>query len=75
MRFLFGCSHKRTSFPITLPERARKIASTSLDAAPRTYITCLDCGQEIPYSWEEMRVVSPKHSFLKFPARQTSTAA
>ncbi|MCX6618129.1 MAG: hypothetical protein NTZ98_18800 [Acidobacteria bacterium] len=23
-----------------------------------TYVVCLDCGKEMPYSWEEMRLVS-----------------
>jgi len=23
------------------------------------YVVCLDCGQELPYSWDEMKVVSP----------------
>ena len=25
-----------------------------------TYIACLDCGQEMPYSWGEMRVVKDR---------------
>ena len=43
---LFGCRHKRTAFPIT--NRKQK----------RTYIVCLECGREIPFSWEEMRRVA-----------------
>ena len=75
MRFLFGCSHKRTSFPITLPERARKVAAPQSAAGHRTYITCLDCGKEIPYSWEEMRVVSNSYSAPRPELHQSSTAA
>ena len=52
MRLLFGCSHKKTSFPMTL----RK-GSAGSRPSPRTYIVCLDCGREFLYSWEEMRVV------------------
>ena len=75
MRFWFGCSHKRTSFPITLPERARKVPVPDATSAHRTYITCLDCGTEMPYSWDEMRVVSGKITVLKTEAAPTSTAA
>ena len=40
---MFGCSHKRTTFPITRPQKS-------------TYIVCLECGQEFPYNWKEMRM-------------------
>lgn len=48
---LFGCSHQRTTFPLT---PGRKMAS----AAHRhgTYVVCLDCGQEFRYDWKEMRL-------------------
>lgn len=46
---LFGCSHKRTTFPMS----AHKHHGT------RTYIVCLDCGKEIPYDWENMRAGEP----------------
>lgn len=75
MRFLFGCHHKRTSFPITLPERARKVSVPYATSAHRTYITCLDCGTELPYSWDDMKVISHKHSVSTAEVRQTSTAA
>ena len=42
--WLFGCSHSRTTFPLTLV-RGR---------AP--HVTCLSCGKEFDYNWEEMRV-------------------
>jgi hypothetical protein len=41
-RTIFGCCHKRTTFPITL--------------ARRTYVVCLDCGEEFAYSWTEMKI-------------------
>jgi hypothetical protein len=52
MHFSFGCSHKRTSFPITLRTTAQRSGP-----ARETYIVCLECGREFPYSWEEMKVV------------------
>jgi hypothetical protein len=42
---LFGCSHRRTTFPLT-PKRAIRSGA---------YVTCLDCGREFAYNWTEMR--------------------
>jgi hypothetical protein len=49
---LFGCSHQRTTFPIT---RGRKLTDAK-NAGGRTYIVCLDCGKEFGYDWKAMRV-------------------
>ncbi len=38
----FGCSHKRTTLPMTLSQR--------------TYVTCLTCGEELAYNWDKMRL-------------------
>lgn len=48
---LFGCSHKRTTFPITPNRRSSNRRGT--------YVVCLDCGQEFDYSWKEMRMSEP----------------
>ena len=54
---LFGCSHQRTTFPIT---RGRKLVGAHIAAARnRTYVVCLDCGQEFDYDWQSMRVGEP----------------
>jgi hypothetical protein len=55
LSFLFGCQHNRTSFPLSnRPRRGfRRTAATAGDS----YIVCLDCGREFPYSWADMRVV------------------
>ena len=54
---ILGCSHRRTSFPLT-PTKKSGLASAS---GPRfgTYVACLDCGQELAYDWNEMRVAGP----------------
>jgi hypothetical protein len=54
---LFGCWHKRISFPLTSKQGQRRS-----DAATQTgtYIVCLDCGKEFPYDWKSMRVLSPR---------------
>jgi len=62
LNMFFGCSHRRTTFPLTL---ARK-------GAPRhnTYVVCLDCGKELDYNWNEMRVGEPVQQHV--PARETA---
>jgi hypothetical protein len=63
---LFGCNHKHLSFPITL----RNIAGSSLrQGRSGTYVVCFDCGAELPYDWNAMKVVRRK------PARSAPAAA
>jgi hypothetical protein len=52
---LFGCSHRRTTFPIT---RGRKLSGAHATAAGpnRTYVVCLECGKEFAYDWKSMSV-------------------
>jgi predicted transcriptional regulator len=52
---LFGCWHKNYSFPITAKRGERRSAAASITG---TYVVCLDCGKEFPYSWQEMKVVT-----------------
>lgn len=52
---LFGCCHKRYSFPITVKSARRRSEAASVTG---TYVVCLDCGREFPYDWREMKVVS-----------------
>jgi len=51
---LFGCSHKKFSFPIT---RKRTQRGTAAAAPTGTYVVCLDCGKEFPYDWQQMKVL------------------
>ncbi|HVP55111.1 MAG TPA: hypothetical protein VMU45_08965 [Candidatus Eisenbacteria bacterium] len=55
LNMLFGCPHKKLSFPITVRGAARRrSAATSLTG---TYVVCLECGHEFPYDWNQMKVV------------------
>ena len=54
---VFGCSHKHCSFPITVRGKLRRSEAASVTG---TYVVCLDCGQEFPYDWKEMKFVSSK---------------
>ncbi len=48
----FGCSHKRTTFPLTPARRSASATSARLG----TYVVCLECGREFRYNWKEMRI-------------------
>jgi hypothetical protein len=52
---MFGCSHKRSSFPITVRGKLRRSPAASVTG---TYVVCLDCGQEFPYDWNQMKFVA-----------------
>src|SRR4051812_8205191 len=47
---VFGCSHRRTTFPMTPKRQVSRVGA---------YVTCLDCGKEFAYNWNEMRQEEP----------------
>jgi hypothetical protein len=47
---LFGCTHKRTTFPLT-PSR-----SAGGHSRNGMYVACLDCGKEFAYDWKTMQI-------------------
>jgi hypothetical protein len=69
MGLLFRCSHKNTTFPITRP---RKVKDAGRQAD--TYIVCLDCGYEMPYSWNEMKVYKERRKAVERPVEQPEEA-
>jgi len=50
----FGCWHSHYSFPITMKRGRRGAAAL----ATGTYVVCLDCGKELAYDWQQMKVVA-----------------
>ena len=52
--YLFGCSHKNYSFPITSKGAKRHPEAAGVTG---TYVVCLECGKEFPYDWRAMKVV------------------
>lgn len=52
---LFGCWHTHYSFPQTVRLGTRRTRAASVTG---TYVVCLDCGKELAYDWQEMRIVS-----------------
>jgi hypothetical protein len=67
MDAVFGCWHTHYSFPMTVRAGKRRSAGA---VKTGTYVVCLDCGKELPYDWQEMRVVPPG----ELPARVVSLA-
>jgi hypothetical protein len=55
---LFGCTHRKTTFPQTPIRRGRIAAHSNTELKPQTYIACLDCGKELPYDWDRMRKIN-----------------
>jgi hypothetical protein len=54
---LFGCSHRTTTFPLTL---SRNIAGQPAAPSYRgAYVVCLECGKEFGYDWHAMRIGDP----------------
>ncbi len=49
---LFGCTHRNYTFPRTAHGKRGEATN------PRTYVVCLECGKELAYDWEQMKVVS-----------------
>jgi hypothetical protein len=47
---LMGCSHRRTTFPLTPARSAANISRSG------TYVACLDCGKEFAYDWKTMQL-------------------
>jgi len=67
---LFGCSHKNFSFPQT----KRRGPGVSPASTIRTYVTCLECGKEFPYDWQEMKIVKVSSKrFNRVPAEATES--
>ena len=68
---IFGCSHNRTTFPLT-PSRKSRLAD---GARSGTYIVCLDCGKEFDYNWKEMRIGGAIRREVPAPVSVTGVAA
>jgi hypothetical protein len=54
LNIFLGCSHRRTTFPITPARKAGR--SPVIGQRHATYVVCLDCGKEFGYDWTEMRI-------------------
>lgn len=69
---LFGCSHENYSFPHSTRSGSRRNPAASLTG---TYVVCLDCGKELPYDWQDMKVIgsqADQRQYLQSPAKHAA---
>ena len=57
---VFGCWHRRRTFPITVRGKLRRRIAAA--AVTGTYVVCLDCGREFPYDWAQMKTLASEPS-------------
>ncbi len=57
LELVFGCSHRRCSFPITKRGSQGRSEAASVTG---TYVVCLACGKEFAYDWQAMKIVRNK---------------
>jgi hypothetical protein len=70
---MFGCPHKRFSFPITV--RGARRRNNEAASVTGTYVVCLECGHEFPYDWDAMKMVRSSASTSTAVATQSRRAA
>ena len=70
LKAFLSCSHRRLGFPITVKHGPHLSGSRY---GRRTYVICLDCGAELPYSWDDMRIEKTGPAFIDARARQLSS--
>jgi ribosomal protein S27E len=51
------CGHKNITFPQS-PRPSRGKRRPAAAAVTGCYVVCTDCGQELPYDWEQMRIMT-----------------
>jgi len=73
LQALFGCPHRKTTFPMTPIRRGRIASHSNTELKAQTYIACLDCGKELPYDWDRMGKIKNKR--LARPIRAFRRAA
>ena len=49
------CTHGRYTFPMRVKAGQHRSGAAGVTGI---YVVCLDCGKELAYSWDEMKVVS-----------------
>ena len=68
---LFGCTHNRYSFPITVKKGPRSRAAFPTG----TYVVCLNCGKEMAYDWKQMKIVNATPDRVAVAGLATKEAA
>jgi hypothetical protein len=68
----FGCGHGNYSFPMSTRSGSRRNVAASLTG---TYVVCLDCGKELPYDWQDMKVIgtaAAQRHYVQSPAKHAA---
>lgn len=68
MKSWFRCTHRKTSLPIT--RRRKDLGESNPHRQANTFVVCLSCGEQMPYSFNESKVVEERR---KAPAADTAT--
>jgi hypothetical protein len=68
----FGCRHSKYSFPVTIRGKARRPQAGALTG---TYVACLDCGRELPYDLQEMKVITSSSERREYAASMATKQA
>lgn len=55
---LFGCHHERYTWPRAGRSGIRKRSAAAIPTGH--YVTCIECGAELPYDMAEMKVLTPR---------------
>jgi hypothetical protein len=61
--WLYGCSHRRTTFPITL--RASVSVDGQQSTQAETYVVCVECGRHFGYDWTTMRITRQRAAWAR----------
>ena len=61
--WLYGCSHRRMAFPITLRTSAGVDGKQITQAD--TYVVCLECGRHFAYDWTTMRITRRRAAWVR----------
>src|SRR5437016_12970489 len=70
VKTFLSCSHRKLAFPITVKQDPRVSGSRY---GRRTYVICLDCGTELPYSWDQMRIERAEPAVIGSRVRQLAS--
>src|SRR3954465_11119024 len=57
--FFFGCFHAKTTFPMTVTTNS----AVEGEVLRRTYVACLECGEELAYNWDKMKIEGRSRAF------------
>ena len=67
---LFGCSHKRHTLPMTIRKRGSQSVGAEATAG-MMHVTCLGCGKEFLYDWQQMKIIYTPKQIREFGCEVT----